>query len=159
MPSAISTPRAARQGRCPKKVRSSRTPEIEKNYQDQKETAIKCIEAFFDAQWKEMAKNTQAKKAKAAANSAADQKKAQAKIDELDKTKPRTEEQDKQLAQARIDLQKAKDAPAEYDKVKDLDPNDVDKCMGESKPPARTRSRNTKVDSTDPATVETNEEE
>jgi hypothetical protein len=142
----------------PKDGKELTDEEIKKNYDKNRETALECIEAFFNAQWKAMARNTQAR-AKAAADKAdAKAKAAQADVDKINAKKPVDK---KKLKNAEARLEQAKDeqkeAKKENDAVKNLDPNNVNGCMGQSRAP-EVRTENTKDDPSDGSTARRTEE-
>ena len=153
--------KAGKDGVLPKDGKQLSDEEVKKNYDKERETALKCIEAFFDAQWKAMAANTQRKKANAAKKATKEADAARAAEKKL-AGQPPSEARDKKLAEARKKREAAeaneKQANKENDAVKDLDPKNVDQCMGQSKP-AADRSQNTKPDPTDTRAGETNEVE
>jgi hypothetical protein len=135
----------------PKDGKQLSDDEIKKNYQKQRKTALECIEAFFNAQWKAMANNTQKRKAEAEAKAKAETKAAQDALDKVNAKKP-VDKKAQQKAQARLDKAKTAEAEAtkDNDAVKKLDPDNVNQCMGQSRAP-EVRTENTKGDPNDPS--------
>ncbi len=111
---------------------------IQKKHQEQEKTAAACVEGFFEYQWRKMANNTKDKKKKAADSAAAKKQAAEQSL-----ARARASGNPEEVRRAEAELRKASDehaaANADWNRVKDLDPNDTDACLGQSRG-ARARS-------------------
>lgn len=113
-----------------------------KKFEAKRKTAADCVEGFFEYQWRKMAKNTKDKKK--AEKKAADAEKARAEeaLAEAEKSGNKTK-----IKNAKGDLRAATErqeaADADWDRVKNLRPNNTDACMGQSRG-GRERTESTK---------------